>query len=253
MRDISKNIKDLRIAKNLTQDQLAEKLFVTRQTVSNYENGKSRPDIDMLMNIAAVLDCDVNSLLYGVANDKRRADRIKLAVGASLAVFITVLIACLKPIVLALKGRYYISSFNFWGAMSLTPLKFILIGWALMQLGCMAFKIDLSKYKWVRYARWMLVGLTVLYFVTIIFFWLPHIATDAVYIMNYNKNSFIPHSDIVLPQILYTLSRLFEGLHNIFSTITIYSPVFDLRGPVFVTMGVLLRLFDFPHIRKHNN
>ena len=74
-----------------------------------------------------------------------------------------------------------------------------------------------------------------------------------IYIVNLNKNNFILHGEIVLPQILYTLSRLFEGLHNIFSTITIYSPVFDLRGPVFVAVGVLLRLFDFPHIRKHNN
>ena len=41
MRDIGKNIRDLRIVQNLTQDQLAEKLFVTRQTVSNYENGVS--------------------------------------------------------------------------------------------------------------------------------------------------------------------------------------------------------------------
>ena len=45
MRDIGKNIRQLRTAKNMTQDELAEKLFVTRQTVSNYEPGKSRPDV----------------------------------------------------------------------------------------------------------------------------------------------------------------------------------------------------------------
>lgn len=41
MRDIGKNIKYLREEKHLTQDQLAERLFVTRQTVSNYETGDS--------------------------------------------------------------------------------------------------------------------------------------------------------------------------------------------------------------------
>ena len=51
MRDIGKNIKDLRIRAKLTQEELAEKLFVTRQTVSNYENGKSRPDVDMIVKI----------------------------------------------------------------------------------------------------------------------------------------------------------------------------------------------------------
>ena len=40
MRDIGKNIRDLRIRSNMTQDELAQKLFVTRQTVSNYETGK---------------------------------------------------------------------------------------------------------------------------------------------------------------------------------------------------------------------
>ncbi|MBR4875347.1 MAG: helix-turn-helix transcriptional regulator, partial [Clostridia bacterium] len=61
MRDIGKNIRDLRIQKGLTQEQLAEQLFVTRQTVSNYENGKSRPDVEMIQKIAEVLACDVNT------------------------------------------------------------------------------------------------------------------------------------------------------------------------------------------------
>ena len=52
MRDIGKNIRQLRIQKNMTQDDLAEKLFVTRQTISNYETGRSRPDVEMLAKIA---------------------------------------------------------------------------------------------------------------------------------------------------------------------------------------------------------
>ena len=45
MRDIGKNIRLLRQQKIMTQDELAEALFVTRQTVSNYETGRSRPDV----------------------------------------------------------------------------------------------------------------------------------------------------------------------------------------------------------------
>lgn len=44
MRDIGKNIRDLRQQKHLTQEELAEQLFVTRQTISNYENGLSVSD-----------------------------------------------------------------------------------------------------------------------------------------------------------------------------------------------------------------
>ena len=46
MRDIGKNIRDLRKRQNMTQDELAARLFVTRQTVSNYENGRTRPDVE---------------------------------------------------------------------------------------------------------------------------------------------------------------------------------------------------------------
>ena len=45
MREIGKNIRDLRQRCQLTQEELAQKLHVTRQTVSNYEMGKSRPDV----------------------------------------------------------------------------------------------------------------------------------------------------------------------------------------------------------------
>ena len=65
MRDVRKNIKELRQGRGLTQDELAEKLFVSRQTVSNYELGRTRPDIDMLEKLAQVLETELNTLLYG--------------------------------------------------------------------------------------------------------------------------------------------------------------------------------------------
>lgn len=56
MRDIGKNIRDLRQQKHLTQEELAERLFVTRQTVSNYENGRTRPDVDQILRLAEIFD-----------------------------------------------------------------------------------------------------------------------------------------------------------------------------------------------------
>lgn len=79
MRDIGKNIKSLREEKKLSQDQLAEKLFVTRQTVSNYETGRSRPDVEMLTRIADVLDVDANTVIYGVEpSPEQRLERKKI-------------------------------------------------------------------------------------------------------------------------------------------------------------------------------
>lgn len=63
MQNIGQHIRNLRKEKGLTQDALAAQLHVTRQTISNYENGKSEPDLDTLVRIAEVLGTDVNDLL----------------------------------------------------------------------------------------------------------------------------------------------------------------------------------------------
>jgi transcriptional regulator with XRE-family HTH domain len=63
--NVSKNIKRLRSAKKLTQEQLAETLHVTRQTISSWENDRTQPDIGMLAALAEALDTDVEDLIYG--------------------------------------------------------------------------------------------------------------------------------------------------------------------------------------------
>ncbi len=65
MHSISKNLKLIRQQRGWTQQQMADVLFVTRQTVSNWENGKSMPDLNMLTDISEKLNVDVNILLYG--------------------------------------------------------------------------------------------------------------------------------------------------------------------------------------------
>lgn len=57
MANIGKNITKLRKRQGLTQDELAEKLFVTRQTVSGWENGRTQPGLDVLGELADVLNC----------------------------------------------------------------------------------------------------------------------------------------------------------------------------------------------------
>lgn len=57
------NLKTMRKAKGYTQEELAIKLNVVRQTVSKWEKGLSVPDADVLCKIADVLDMDVSALL----------------------------------------------------------------------------------------------------------------------------------------------------------------------------------------------
>lgn len=82
MRDIGKNIREIRQRKNLTQDQLAQRLFVTRQTISNYETGRSRPDIETLLALARELGCAPDHLLYGPpGREERRAAWLQVMAG----------------------------------------------------------------------------------------------------------------------------------------------------------------------------
>ena len=60
---INENIRQVRQNASLTQEQLASKLGVTRQTISKWENGISVPDADIVSKMASILDVHVNEIL----------------------------------------------------------------------------------------------------------------------------------------------------------------------------------------------
>jgi transcriptional regulator with XRE-family HTH domain len=62
---------------NMTQEELAEKLLSTRTTVSNYETGRSSPDIDMLVTISEVFETSPEALIFGIEDDCRKTEKGK--------------------------------------------------------------------------------------------------------------------------------------------------------------------------------
>ena len=64
MAEVSKRIRQLRIERGFTQTQLAERLNVTRQTVSSWERDMSHPDINTLQEIASIFDISIEELIY---------------------------------------------------------------------------------------------------------------------------------------------------------------------------------------------
>ena len=93
---VGQNIKKFREEKGLRQEDLAEQLHVTRQAVSNWENGKTQPDLETLQKIAQVLEVSVEEHIYG---ERRQTTVIKqktvkkvtkgLSFGAALAMVIS--------------------------------------------------------------------------------------------------------------------------------------------------------------------
>lgn len=53
--EISKQIKKYRLESKLSQEELAEKIYVTRQTISNWENGRNYPDINSLVLLSTLV------------------------------------------------------------------------------------------------------------------------------------------------------------------------------------------------------
>lgn len=93
MAKVSKNLRRLRTDCGMTQAQLAEKMHVTRQAISNWENDKTQPDIDALVRLSEILNIEIEALIYGkrrrIGTDEQRPDyriRIVLAVLGTLFV-----------------------------------------------------------------------------------------------------------------------------------------------------------------------
>ena len=64
-----KNIAVYRKKNKITQKQLAEKLFVKQNTVSQWETGRSFPSPDMLIKLADIFGCTIDELVRGNKND----------------------------------------------------------------------------------------------------------------------------------------------------------------------------------------
>ena len=63
--ELSIQIKKYRTELHLSQEELAEKVYVTRQTISNWENEKSYPDLQILIAMSNQFDVSLDTLLKG--------------------------------------------------------------------------------------------------------------------------------------------------------------------------------------------
>ena len=66
--DIGSKIQAARLEKNMTQEQVAGLLEVSRQTISNWENAKSYPDIVSVIKMSECYDVSLDYLLKGEQN-----------------------------------------------------------------------------------------------------------------------------------------------------------------------------------------
>ena len=70
------NLKTLRRARGLSQEELAGRLHVTRQTISKWENALSVPDAELLLRLAEELEVPVSRLLGGPVEEEPAPDQV---------------------------------------------------------------------------------------------------------------------------------------------------------------------------------
>lgn len=73
--ELGKKIYQLRKLSGMTQEQLAEKLNISRQTLSKWENGTSMPDVESVVRLSALFDTSLEELLLEEGNMRRRQKR----------------------------------------------------------------------------------------------------------------------------------------------------------------------------------
>lgn len=102
--EIGKQIQKYRTELNYSQDELAEKIYVTRQTVSNWENQHTYPDLRSLLLLCDVFDISLDQLVKGDLDEMKREinkeDVEKLKKGSTvLTIYMALLL--LLPVPLA--------------------------------------------------------------------------------------------------------------------------------------------------------
>lgn len=87
---------NLRKKHNLTQKELAEKLLVTSQAISKWENGRGIPDIEMLKKLSEIFNVDISDILDGKENKNGKSKKYFYIIGVFLILILLILFIFLK-------------------------------------------------------------------------------------------------------------------------------------------------------------
>ena len=97
--EISERLKEIRQNAGMTQEEVAEKIMVSRVTVSHWENGKSLPDIVSLISLSDLYSISLDELVKGdskmvekVRKDAKDANNNKRLIGVTAILVIAVLL-----------------------------------------------------------------------------------------------------------------------------------------------------------------
>lgn len=131
--EIGKKLKDARINSGFTQEKIAEKINVSRQTISNWETEKSYPDIISVIKLSELYSISLDDLLKG---DKKMIEHLeestnvvksnqKLGIAIAINVFLLILFILFNGLIA--QNRYLIMGSSAIGVISTCMLFYQII------------------------------------------------------------------------------------------------------------------------------
>lgn len=123
--EIGAQIKKYREAQGLSQEALAEKIFVARQTISNWETGKSYPDVHSLMLLGGVFNVSLDQLVKeDIDIMKKEINKAEVRefnrLGRVFSILFVISVLAYIPLVVFLKT----TGLTIWAVLNLIPLGF---------------------------------------------------------------------------------------------------------------------------------
>lgn len=94
MAKINETLRQLRLDRGMTQEEVAEQVGLTRQAVSSYESGRTQPGLDILERLAQVYEVELADVIYGRNQGIRLYNGLKITAIVMTCVFLAAQLAC---------------------------------------------------------------------------------------------------------------------------------------------------------------
>ncbi len=241
MSTVSKNIRAIRVKKKITQEDAANKLFVTRQTISNWETGKSQPDIDMLIKIAEVLETDITMLIYGQTDMLyRKKIKLRVIIPAVILMLLSVLYYFINKEVTELINLKYSYFPRVYLQLLYLPLFWILFGWTLIQSLSLTGAIRLSVWKYKKGLSIVSVGMVIVYFLLMVPLYIEGVKI-IFQIYQTNKNPDLYPNGLYIN---YQIPYIFRWIEHYIMKVVYNQPI------IFIIPGILWGISKLDAIKK---
>lgn len=103
---IGDQLKKARMDNNLTQEEVAEKIFVSRQSISNWENNKTYPDIGNVIALSDLYEISLDELLKGSDNFMKHLEESTDIVKSNKKLMALIILALIAMIVMAIFTKF---------------------------------------------------------------------------------------------------------------------------------------------------